>query len=315
MASVAFARLLSELEAVYAPPLRAKKTWARIRQVMSEMRAAGLGASKDISPTLIAAWLRAHPSRKEVTAYALLRSFRSVCSYCESRGFIKRDPFAWRKPAGWLPDHEGCSEEETSDRHHSASEIGRLFRLLDEEARQGAWKEARLRALIYICAYLGLRKNEALNLRWSDVDLVEGTVKIRGRSGKKLKTRGSRATMALPSDLVEVLAPWRDLCGSEWVIPGATLAGPWTGGPPGYKPLDRVKAAGKRAGIDNLTILDFRHTIGTLAEQWGMGELELMRWLRHTRKGTQAYYRKAPDLDGLRATAAKIRFGQHVNAG
>ena len=114
--------------------------------------------------------------------------------------------------------------------------------------------------------------------------------------------------MPIPDELAEILRRWMAQCGSEWVFPGVTKKRPWTGGPPGHKPLDCVKAVGVRSGISNLTILDFRHTIGTLAEQWGMGELELMRWLRHTRPSTQAWYRKQPDDSGMRATAAKITF-------
>lgn len=309
MRSVPFLRIRQETERVYSEPFRRRKTWKKIDLVLRELNAVGLKTSADISPALIGRWLREFP-RKQMTAYSLLRSFRAVCSLCKSQGWVDNDPFDFRKPASWLPEvlDPFDDDETTKDRHRSAEQIARLFELIDREAKDGGWKEARLQALIYTYAFLGLRKNEALQLRREDLDTVGKTVRVRSRKGRRLKTKSSRATLVLPDELAEVLRSWLARCGSDWVFPGMMKVGPWTGGPPGHKPLDCVKAAGLRAGICGLTILDFRHTIATLAEQWGWGELELMRWLRHNRPTTQSWYRKAPDLAGLRASAATIRF-------
>ena len=308
MAAVAFARLLEAVEEVYGPPIRRPATLCKMRQALNEFNRCGLHTTRDISPALIARWVQEHAGRSEMTTYSLLRSLRAACRFAQSKGWLKRDPFEWRRPADWVPCSADPGDEEPIDRHRSSAEMRRLFDLLDSDAQSGDWKACRLRALFYTYAYLGLRKMEALNLRPADLDLPNGTIVIRTRKVRRLRPRGSRPRMVLPRDLVEVLTPWLALCGPDWVFPGVAKVGPWTGGPPGHKPLDCIKAAGKRAGIANLTILDMRHTIATLAEQWGMGELELMRWLRHDRPTTQAWYRKQADMTGMQATARKITF-------
>lgn len=107
---------------------------------------------------------------------------------------------------------------------------------------------------------------------------------------------------------MQVLARWIPRCGPDWLIPGVRLRCPWTGGLPGSKPTDQVKAAGRRVGIEGLTISAFRKTVGTLAKGWGLGPLELKAILRHTSVKTQAWYDEA-DVDELRPAIAKIRYG------
>jgi integrase len=68
-----------------------------------------------------------------------------------------------------------------------------------------------------------------------------------------------------------------------------------------------IAALGERAGVPGLTILAFRHTVGTLAEAWGIGELALQRLLRHSQPATQQHYRH-PDLALMRQAVARIRF-------
>ena len=72
----------------------------------------------------------------------------------------------------------------------------------------------RLRAMLEVIALLGLRRSEVLGLRWSDVDLVAGTMQIRHglhRTGGSLqlmptKTARSRRTIPLPGVVVRELA-------------------------------------------------------------------------------------------------------------
>jgi integrase len=310
MCTVSFERIRAEIEVLYAPPLRRKATRSKILQALAEFHAVGLRQSRDISPVLVGRWIQSHPGRNPQTTFSLLRSFRAICGYCKSQGYLRATPFEFRSPAQWVElDDPGQDDgAEPRDRHHSAEEIRGLLALLDREAGGGAWKPARLRALVYTYAYLGLRKMEALGLDLADLDLGRGTVRIRSHRRRRLKTRASAAVLYLPDPLAEVLAGWLPRTGSRWVFPTRDGRSPWTGGPPGYKPLDAVKAAGRRAGIGPITILDFRHTLGALAEGWGFSELELQRVLRHSRAATQQFYRKHPDDSVLRGAAAKISF-------
>jgi integrase len=103
----------------------------------------------------------------------------------------------------------------------------------------------RLRVLWLVLLSLGLRRGEALALRWDDLDLEVGTVTIRrslqrvrgavdettGRRVGELvevapKTPGSAATIAVPDSLVTALREHRKaqaaerLAGVAWVDPG-----------------------------------------------------------------------------------------------
>lgn len=72
-----------------------------------------------------------------------------------------------------------------------------------------------LYAMYYLMLTLGLRRGEALGLRWQDVDLGEGRLRVRqslspqGQGGgyviKQVKTSSSRRTLYLRDDLVSVL--------------------------------------------------------------------------------------------------------------
>ena len=75
---------------------------------------------------------------------------------------------------------------------------------------------------------------------------------------------------------------------------------------PGHRPLDCIRALGERAGVPSLTIVAFRHTLGTLSESWGIGELALQRVPPPRAADTQDHYRH-PDLATGEAIE-KIRF-------
>jgi integrase len=311
MAAVSFQRFVTEALGVYAPPLRKKGTFDKVRQVLLEFAALpGVARTSDLNPVAIAAWVRAHPGRKPVTAHGLLRSLRSACTFAKSMGWLKADPFDFRSPAGWLDfDAGGVDQEPGPDRHKSAAEVAAVLALLDRESAAGGWEAGRLRALVYTYAFTGMRKSEALGLLRSDVDLPARLIRVRRNRKRRLKNQASAAALGVSDELAAVLGTWLPRSGGEWAFPGKTLRGPWLHGGPGVRALDQVKAAGLRAGVPGLTILSFRHTLATLAEGWAIGELELQRWLRHARRRTQDGYRGDGDLDVIRRTAAKIRFG------
>ena len=50
----------------------------------------------------------------------------------------------------------------------------------------------------------------------------------------------------------------------------------------GHRPLDQVKAAGERAGVQGLSFLSFRHSFATNAASWGLTPEMVKRVLRHT---------------------------------
>jgi integrase len=313
MPPVSFARFRDEVLTLNSPPLRRKGTWDKLRQVLDEfsiLPKPPVRKTSDLTPLAIAAWVRTYQDRRRpITSHSLLRSLRSAIGYGMAMGYLKLDPFTFRTPSQWLGVEPG-QEPPKHDRHKTAEEVARVLWTLDQEAALGTWESGRLQALVYTLAFTGMRRSEALGLLTADVDLGTRVLHIRTNPWRPLKTRGSAAPLGITEELAAVLALWLPrVGGGPWAFPGARRSGPWMSGGPGVRALDQVKAAGLRAGVSGLTLLSFRHTLATLSESWGFGELELQRWLRHTRRRTQDTYR-SPDLDTIRRSAAKIRFPQ-----
>ena len=64
---------------------------------------------------------------------------------------IAANPFDFRTPNQWVD----WDVPELPPPVHSAEEIARVLDLADEEALDGTWKAARLRAIVYTYAFTG----------------------------------------------------------------------------------------------------------------------------------------------------------------
>lgn len=103
-----------------------------------------------------------------------------------------------------------------------------------EEARSflAAAREDRLYALYAVALSLGLRRGEALGLRWSEVDLERGVIRVRQalhRVNRRLefgpvKSDGSERAVAVPAACKSALERHRELQGQERAAAGAA----WT---------------------------------------------------------------------------------------
>lgn len=99
--------------------------------------------------------------------------------------------------------------EQDERRHLTPAELVKLL----EAARGYRYHEA-----VSLIAATGLRRGEALALKWEDVDLLTGTVTVKGtlnRIGGKLvvtapKSDRSKRTVYLSPGLVDLLATWKD---------------------------------------------------------------------------------------------------------
>jgi integrase len=319
MDSPSFARFQAEVLCLNEPPIRAKGTYRQLRQVLRELAALTvrdevsgeirplLLTADDIKPTAIAAWIKSCPRRTPVRAASLLRSLSSACTYGKEQGYMSSSPFSYRRVNQWVRVQVLTPDRPRVQRHQSEEAIRRFLDLLDYEAASGSWKAGRLQALGFLLANLGVRKDEALNLRPWDIDLGARTLTIEPRLTFRPKTLKSAAKLPINDDLARVLSLWLPRCGGNWVFPGVRLTSAWRGGPPGYKPLDEIRSAGERAGIKGLTIASFRKTIGTLAKSWGLGQLELKALLRHSNVETQRWYDEEA-VESLRPAVAKIQF-------
>ena len=102
--------------------------------------------------------------------------------------------------------------ERKRKRHLNAAELDRLEQALDEAASGGGISAGAV-AAIRLLMVTACRKNEILTLRWEDLDIVAGEIRLRG--GKA----GVR-TVLLPPSTVRILDALPRKKGNPWVFPG-----------------------------------------------------------------------------------------------
>jgi integrase len=160
-------------------------------------------------------------------------------------------------------------------------------------------KDHRLHALFAVGVALGLRKGELLALRWEDVDLTAGVLRVRStvqRLGKGVglvtgspKTNRSRRTLPLPRLLLDVLGQHRTDQDSERAVAGvkwrdegivfATTKGTVIEPRNLNRLLDEQIA---KAGVRRIRFHDLRHTCASLLLAQGLSPRVVMEVLGHT---------------------------------
>lgn len=137
--------------------------------------------------------------------------------------------------------------------------------------------------LIYLLSGTGARISEALCLRWEDVDLEAGEVRIRGT-----KTKGSLRLVTVPTWLVDRLRSRRAERGA-WGLVFPTPEVRWGGRrTPPDQPRDRrdvtrkLRATLDAAGYPWATAHTFRRTVGDLVAE-AAGPTEAANMLGHAR--------------------------------
>ena len=150
-------------------------------------------------------------------------------------------------------------------------------------------KDSGVYELYYLDLATGLRRGELLGLKWRDVDLDRGVLKIQRaisrQNGKvveaPLKTKNAYRTLPLSADAIDVLMQQRRKTGnSEWVFPSPT------GGPMSPDSvLHMLQRVLKRAGLPRIRFHDLRHTFATMALQNGVDVKTVSSMLGHYSAG------------------------------
>ncbi len=153
----------------------------------------------------------------------------------------------------------------------------------------------RLYALWAVALAIGLRRGEALGLRWVDVDLVNGRVvitKALSRVGTNLalrdvKTESSAASVPLPGELIAILRRHRrDQFGDAQVARANTLGLVFTtknGTPLEPRNVNRAfETLCRRANVRSIRLHDLRHSCATLLFAMGVEAATVQRILRHS---------------------------------
>lgn len=161
--------------------------------------------------------------------------------------------------------------------------------------------QPKLRVLVLLAAFVGLRRGELLALTRRDVDLLHRTIDVRAqrqeaKGGGHLvsppKTDAGRRTLVIPASLVPELEVHLD----RWAAPGAggVLFAGAHGGPlricVWQREWDRTRSS---LGLETVRLHDLRHVAGTLAAPTGAGTKELMHRLGHTSPRAALRYQHA----------------------
>ena len=178
---------------------------------------------------------------------------------------------------------EGCALPKVERKEMQTLPVEQLTSFLREAKDSGVF------ALYYIDLTTGLRRGELLGLKWSDIDLEKGDLRVQRQIGRidgkiiemPLKTKNAYRTLPLSADAIDVLKAQKNKVGSsEWVFPSPT------GGPMSPDSvLHMLHRVLKRAGLPKVRFHDLRHTFATLALQNGVDIKTVSGMLGHFSAG------------------------------
>jgi integrase len=181
------------------------------------------------------------------------------------------------------PDRKG-------ERYLSGAELARLGEALADIEEEGANPAAI--AIIRLLAFTGARKNEIARLRWSEVDLDRGYLRL-GDS----KTGAKIIPIGLPA--CEVLASISSVDDSPYVFPASSGDGAFQGTEKVWRKLR------ERVGFPELRLHDLRHSFASVGLARGDTLPVIGAILGHTDVKTTSRYAHLAD-DPVRQSADAI---------
>ena len=132
---------------------------------------------------------------------------------------------------------QGCALPKAEHKEMQTLPIEQLTSFLREAKDSGVF------ALYYIDLTTGLRRGELLGLKWSDIDLGKGDLRVQRQIGRidgkiiemPLKTKKAYRTLPLSADAIDILkAQKAKVAGSEWVFPSPRRRSPIPGQRPAH---------------------------------------------------------------------------------
>ena len=317
--SIPWADFRAEMLSLYGPRMRAKSTRWQMEFTFRMLESLGVKSTSDLTVPLIVKLVESRPAgQSPYTLKGILIRVQTICTYAETAGYLNRSPFRIRAVKQWVRTSRPAGK-----RHLSREEIHAILDRLakDCEERQGwaLWRSRRLRCLVSIFAYCGLRRNEGLWLRVEDIDVEARVINIVSRQEHKTKTAGCAIPVVFPEALLEPLTDWLahrmdqpegfGRPQSPYVFPCIRTSTPWTNGALGLKPLDQFKKAARRAGVtEGVTFHALRRSLATHYELHGAGGAMIQRLLRHSSQSvTQAFYQQA-DIQNMRTAVQAFSY-------
>jgi integrase len=259
---------------------------ARINPYFAEM------TLKNVTLSEIKAWRASLDPKTEASNAAAYRLLRSLLQAAEEEELIDRAP----------PKIRGAGT--------AAVKRVAVPATLEEIAVITDTMPARLRLLIALAAFVGLRQGELLELRRSDVDGVTGRINVTRKVDKDVvpgakgacpkcgrvvstpKTASGTRTVHVPPPFLPLLQAHL----LEQAAPGPAgllFPGDRTDHMSVRYLMDRYRPAREAAGRPDLTIHHLRHTALTLAGQHGATAAELQARAGHASQAAMAIYQHA----------------------
>jgi integrase len=192
----------------------------------------------------------------------------------------------------------------------------------------------RLEALYSVALALGLRQGEALGLKWADINLETGVLRVRRASQRvphegtqlvETKTERSRRTLVMPQIVVNALCAHRGrqaverlAAGERWV--GLDLVFPSERGTlaDGPNVTHRFHKLLKRAGMPAMRFHDLRHACASLLLVQGVHPRVVMETLGHSQisltMNTYSHVLPALQRDAAEKMEAILGFDQRESS-
>jgi integrase len=145
---------------------------------------------------------------------------------------------------------------------------------------------------IRLLLFTGARRQEILNLRWSEVDFDRGALHLPD-------SKTGRKTILLNAPALAVLASMPRVEGNPFVIVGSKPRAPLTDL---NRPWDTVR---RHAQLGSFRLHDLRHTFASFGASSNLGLPMIGKLLGHTQSATTARYAHLAD-DPLRRAAEQI---------
>ncbi len=226
---------------------------------------------------------------KVATVNRELQLLRNVLNFAKRKGWIVRNPFELGEPL------ISMAAEKKRDRVITRDEEARLLTACDTKQR------AHLKPILICAMDTGMRKGEILKLKWKDIDLDSGVIRLRATTTKTEQSRTVGVTRRLQAELQRL-----------WGISPRNPDGSVFGIACDVKRA--FAAACKDAGLSDLRFHDLRHAATTrLVETGALHTAEAMKITGHRQQTTFERYVNPQDETARRGAEALDEWLQGEN--
>jgi integrase len=226
----------------------------------------------DMKPRPVELWLRGLPLAPKMKTH-VRAMLGSLLKYAMWAGILEIgvNPIS-------LVENPGATKRVRKPHSLTAEEVAALMFVLDEP----------FSTMALLCVCLGLRISEALALRWSDVDWLDGRVSVSraivNQVVDDVKTAGSARSLAVAPEMLDRLRRRQSTIEfaspEDWVFASPHQLGrlPWS-----YTAVRMAFAkAAREAGIGKIGTHSFRHTYRSWLDAVGTTAAVQQKLMRHS---------------------------------